>query len=50
MYNFFKKKVPTQDNNKNQLQDYHNVKNKLEIPLKIKLFLEMLENNIDDKS
>ena len=50
MYNFFKKKHSQLDHTKNIVQDYYSIKEKLELPLKIKLFLEMLENHADESS
>jgi hypothetical protein len=47
MNNFFKKKTTPLDTTKTQVQDYYTIKGKLELPLKIKLFLEMLENNTE---
>lgn len=39
MNNFFKKKTTPLDTSKTQVQDYYSIKEKLELPLKIKLFL-----------
>ncbi len=39
MYNFFKKKPLVTDTAKNQSNSYYAIKDKLELPLKIKLFM-----------
>lgn len=39
MYNFFRKKTPMLENSKSPIHEYYSIKEKLELPLKIKLFL-----------